>query len=167
MGALHKVSTIALLIALTTGCATSPRKRMFIGAGAGAGMGAVGGAILSPNSESRGLNTLIFGVIGALAGGLGALLMSQEDEIPEGKKPVPSLTEESAAGNEFITRPNQELPAFVKQRLIPVVVEELTENDTVGEDGTLHEPHKVYRIKRQAELIARPISGAQKEEKKK
>lgn len=166
MGALRKAMATALLVALATGCTTSPRMRMFIGAGGGAAAGAAGGAILSPNSESRGLNTLVFGLMGALAGGLGALLLGHEDEIPAGKTPVPGLTEESAAGAEFITRPNQPLPTFVKDRLIPVVVEELIEKDTVGEDGTLHEPHKIYRIKRQAELIARPVSAATKEEKK-
>ena len=167
MGTLRKSIVTVLLLSLATSCAMAPRKRMFIGAGAGAAVGAAGGAILSPNSESRGINTLVFGLMGALAGGLGALLLGSEDEIPTGKKPVPGLTEESAAGVEFINRPNQPLPQFVKERLVPVVVEELTEKDTVGEDGTLHEPHKIYRIKRQAELIARPVSAATKEEKKK
>ena len=167
MATLRKTIAAILLIAQVTACATSPRKRMFIGVGAGAAVGAAGGAILSPNSESRGLNTLIFSIIGALAGGLGALLLSHEDEIPAGKTPAPGLTEESAAGIEFINRPTQPLPQFVKDRLVPVVVEELVEQDTVGEDGALHEPHKIYRIKRQAELIARPVSVATKDEKTK
>ena len=37
-----------------------------------------------------------------------------------------------------------------------MVIEEYLEADRVTEEGTLHEPHKAYRIKRPAELFARP-----------
>jgi hypothetical protein len=94
--------------------------------------------------------------MGALAGGLGTLLFSTPDEVPAAGNSAPSLTDESNYDERFITHPSQELPPFVRERLMPVVVETLTEPDTVSEDGSLHEPHKVYRIKRQAELVTRP-----------
>jgi hypothetical protein len=119
------------MAAVSAGCATSPRKNMMIGAGGGAAMGAVGGALLSPNRESRGINTLVFGLVGALAGGLATLLFGAEDQVPPGQAPVPPLTADSAFGaatdEHYITRPNQELPDFVRERLVPVVVEELNE----------------------------------------
>ena len=55
-----------------------------------------------------------------------------------------------------------QIPDFVKARIQPVIVEEYMEAATIGEDGTLREPHKVYRIKRPAEFSATPIAGGGK-----
>ena len=53
---------VVTMIGLLPACASlrSPRDRMFMGAGIGGAMGAGGGAIFSPNDESRGLNALVF-----------------------------------------------------------------------------------------------------------
>lgn len=48
--------------------------RFLTGAAAGGAAGAIAGFALSPNEESRGLNGLIFGLTGALSGGLFALI---------------------------------------------------------------------------------------------
>jgi hypothetical protein len=53
--------------------------------------------------------------------------------------------------------PQQELPEFLKRRIQPVVIEEFIEKDQVTDEGTLHEPHRAYRIKRPAELYTNPV----------
>jgi len=154
---------ILILTAITflSACASlrSPRDRMFMGAGIGGAMGAGGGALFSPNEESRGLNALVFGLSGALVGGVVGFLTASGDEP---KSQAKSLEERERAnqsqiqGKEFVVLPQDELPNFLKSRMSPAVVEEYLEQDSVTEDGSLHEPHKVYRIKRPAELISRP-----------
>lgn len=156
------VRTIAILIAaslLSSSCSTVRRnERLMTGVGTGAGSGALGGALLSPNAESRGLNALVFGLSGALVGGTIALLTGADSDT---KTPASDLKnrelQSSSSGREFVVQPHQELPAFLKNRIQPVVIEEFVETDQTGEDGSLHEPHKVYRIKRPAELISRPV----------
>ena len=64
---------------------------------------------------------------------------------------------QSGRAQEFHVQERGSLPEFVRDRLQPVVIEEAHQTDLVGEDGTLHEPHKIYRIIRPAELFARPI----------
>lgn len=159
MKKLPRIILILLLSAsVISGCASAPRKRFMIGAAIGGAGGAAGGALLSPNSESRGLNTLVFGLVGLIVGGLAGLLIHDDGEIPEAKKPDQNARQVEASTREFsVTPPVQELPPFVRERLKSIVVEELKEPDSISEDGSLHEPHKVYRIKRQAELIANPI----------
>ncbi|MEK6577615.1 MAG: hypothetical protein AABZ55_00180, partial [Bdellovibrionota bacterium] len=112
--------------------------------------------------ESRGLNALVFGLTGALAGGVMAILTDKSNSpahetlslrerdqglIPEGKNYGVSI--------------DDGLPSFVKDRLKPIVIEEFVQRDNLSDDGTLHEPHKVYRIKRNAELISNPILKSQ------
>ncbi len=157
-----KIILTALLSAsLVSGCAMAPRKRILMGVSIGGAGGAVGGAVFSPNSESRGLNTLVFGLVGAVVGGLVGLLIHDDSEIPEPKTPAQNAVRLDLKTQEFsVSPPAQDLPAFVRERLKPVVVEELQESDTISEDGSLHEPHKVYRIKHQAELIAKPFSNS-------
>lgn len=150
--------SIIVLAALGTsiGCATltPTQKRAVLYSGIGAAGGAIGGSMLSPNDESRALNTLVFGLTGALTGSLIASLGPSSRE-PSGPSGFRDRLEEQAA-REFSVYPNGELPDFLKNRIQPVVVEEYVESDQVSEDGTLHEPHKVYRIKQPAELYARP-----------
>ncbi len=153
---LLRLLTLLTLAIVLTSCSTVPRKRFLIGAGIGGAGGAVGGAVLSPNDESRGLNSLIFGLVGAIAGGVIGLLIHDDSEIPEAKPSAAKLP--SGGPKEFqVEATDQTLPEFVKNRLQKITVEELPQPDTVSEDGTLHEPHKIYRIKRQAELFAQPI----------
>jgi hypothetical protein len=126
--------------------------------------GSVSGAVLSPNSESRGLNALVFGLVGAVSGGVLGLLLHDDAEIPDAKKTevLDQKVKESSRNFKINSTQSIEsgatLPAFVKERLKAVVVEELSEPDFISEDGSLHEPHKIYRIKHQAELIAKPVT---------
>jgi hypothetical protein len=139
-----------------TGCAT-PRNGFLLGAGVGAT--AVGGTamVFSPNRESLGLNGVIFGLGGALVGGLVGLFLTHE---PIAAPTVPRLQQgemmSGEGGIDLVAPASGNLPSFVKDRLQPVVIEEIDETDSLSEDGSLHEPHKVYRIKRPAELFARP-----------
>jgi hypothetical protein len=140
-------------------CSTpqSRTDRMVVGAGIGVAVGAGGGAILSPNDESKGLNALVFGLSGALIGGMIGVLTGKE---PEKTPETLTLEEREAKGNpkpqELVLPIEGSLPPYLKERIAPTVVEEFIEKDLVGEDGTLHAPHKVYRIKRPAEFIAKP-----------
>lgn len=159
---LSKCTAGVLLISFAlNGCASiSGNGRILLGAAAAGSAGVAGGAILSPNSESRGLNTLVFGLSGALVGGVIAAL-TQPSSSPE---PVKTLKDREldirGTPRQTWIAPTGLLPSYVKQRLQPVVIEEFEETDRLSEDGDLHVPHKVYRIKRPAELSARPIEGS-------
>jgi hypothetical protein len=144
-----------------TSCSTLSLGTRVIGGGlVGAAAGGVGGAVLSPNDESRALNALVFGLTGAILGGGLALWTA-----PGTQQPAlgPDLrTRELAAptgATDYLVQPKQELPDFLKRRVQPVVIEEFVEKDSVSEDGTLREPHKAYRIKRPAELLADPATA--------
>lgn len=145
--------TLSLLL---PGCATG-LMRFATGAAIGSGAGAAGGAMLSPNDESKGMNALVFGLSGALLGGLFGILTDPHPKQQPEKSSLQSK-ELNIGANVFEVTPQEKLPPFVKDRLTPVIVEEYREQDSVGEDGALHEPHNVYRIKRQAELISKPAS---------
>ena len=156
----YRLTSIVVVLLLLSSCATvSQRSRLMWGGAIGGASGAIGGAVLSPNDESRGLNALVFGISGVLIGTLAALFTGQSSE-PQTVKP--SLKEKETGAKlessvrEFAVPVNANLPSFVRDRIQPAVVEEFTETDTVSEDGSLHEPHKVYRIKRPAELFAKP-----------
>lgn len=155
-----KQTQILILAALiASGCATpkSSRSRVILGIGIGAGLGATGGVAFSPNDESRAINALVFGLAGALIGGSAAVLTSGEETSARNEK---SFRERELGltrpDSEYTIAPHQDLPPFLKNRVQPVVIEEYVETDRVTEEGTLHEPHKAYRIKRPAELFARP-----------
>jgi hypothetical protein len=147
------------ILILNSGCATTGRTRFFLGISLGAGAGAAGGIILSPNDENRPLNALIFGLSGALLGGVTSLLTDSKPEVPKAQTDLRSQDLKLKALNEFPVLPNQQLPQFVKDRLQPLVIEEFIEADTVSEDGTLHEPHKAYRVKNPRELFAKPVQS--------
>ena len=153
-------ATFIIFTTLVTGCATvSGSRRIVAGAVLGGASGAAGGAFLSPNEDSRGLNALVFGLAGALVGGTVAIL---SDPTPPPPSP-PTLKERERAilptARELGVPQSADLPDFVKKRLQPLVVEEFIETDLVTEEGTLHEPHKVYRIKRQPEFYSKPIEN--------
>lgn len=157
----NQIFALTILLAFLSSCATttSKRSRMMTAAGIGGTAGSVGGALFSPNRESRGLNTLVFGLVGALLGGLiGAWTEPGSGETPTAPSETLKEKELSSPGDsrEFTVPPQGDLPGFLKDRVQPAIVEEFIETDMVGEDGTLHEPHRVYRIKRPAELISRP-----------
>lgn len=152
---------LILVASICTGCASvSGRDRTLWGVGLGAGVGAAGGAAFSPNRESQGINALVFGLAGALVGGVTAIL---SDTRPTQEKGRGTLRERDQSfektTREFEVFPASQLPAFIKDRVQPMVIEESIESDTVAEDGTLHEPHKVYRIKRPGELFAKPSTS--------
>ena len=154
-----KVLVPVLSSLLLSSCASvTGSKRVVYGAGIGASTGAVGGALLSPNSESRGMNALVFGLSGALVGGVVGLLTDSHGDTPKAP-PSPELSVNLQSRNQdYPVLPKEALPDFVSERLKPVIIEEFIEADHVGEDGSLHEPHKVYRIKQPAELFSRPVA---------
>ena len=146
------------LASVVGSCAsTSQNKRTFIISLGGASAGAIAGAGLSPNSESRLLNGVVFGLSGALIAGAAALIWGQ-DRVNESEISSPLKEHELSLGSElgersYQVQPEGELPEFLKKRLRPVVIEEFLERDRFSDEGTLHEPHRVYRIKRPAELV--------------
>lgn len=150
-----------LLVVSLTGCASVAGKyRILGGAAIGGSVGAVGGAAFSPDEENRAINALVFGLASALVGGGIALLTDTPERAPDAPNDLRARELGGASGGrEYIVMPNQKLPAFLKPRVKPVVIEEFVEKDRVSEEGTLHEPHKVYRIKRQAELYANPVKS--------
>ena len=139
-------------------CSTLSPKAWVVGAAlAGGAAGSTAGTVLSPNDDSRVLNALVFGLSSALVGG-GIALWATPDrarsEIKTDLKTRELGTNRPA--QEYLVQPEQPLPDFLKKRVQPAVIEEFTEKDSVTEEGTLHEPHKAYRIKRQAELTPLP-----------
>ena len=150
-----------IILICTFGCATvSGGKRVGFGAASGAAVGGFGGALLSPNDVSRGMNALVFGLTGALIGGVIALLSDPgPGEPPLDQSLKAREFSRSSVNREYLVEPQGTVPTFVKERLQPTVIEESVERDQVTEDGILHEPHKVYRIKRQAELFPN-VSGS-------
>lgn|GEM_PF-1634499 len=145
-------------------CATvSGKSRILAGVTLGGAMGAGGGVALSPNDESRALNALVFGLLGGLIGGGAAVFSDPHGANQSGKSGSLKEKELGTAdvnAKQLELQSTEPLPEFVKERFRPVVIEEFVESDRVTEEGTLHEPHKAYRIKRPAELIARPIVEA-------
>ena len=140
----------------SVGCAT-PQGRFLVGATTGGIVAGSTAAVLSPNRESVGMNALVFGLSGALVGGVGSLLWGKTDKIPDAKSSLEAKELQSTI--DFVVPGPRSMPEFLKQRIKPAVIEEYQESDSIAEDGTLHEPHKVYRIKRPAELISRPHSA--------
>ena len=155
------LSAFVVTLMFATSCATTGKTRILIGAGIGAGTLAVSGNILSPNDESRALNALVFGLVGAIAGGTMALLTDPRPTPSEAKTTLRDRDQGAPSGNvDILVQPSQSLPQFVKDRLQPLVIEESIQADSVTEEGTLHEPHKIYRIKHLPELDARPVTSA-------
>jgi len=154
-----KALILPVVVFVASGCATITRPRVQWGMGIGATAGAIGGAVFSPNDASRGTNAVVFGAVGAVAGGLLGYLTEPKapaaSEAPSLK--ARELAPSPGAKDVQVTSPDG-LPAFVKDRLQQVVIEEYEEPDTVAADGSLHEPHRVYRIKRPAELFAKPVA---------
>ena len=154
-----RIMICILILSLTTSCATG-RGRFLLGVGIG-GVAAGGtAALLSPNSESLGLNALVFGLIGALTGGVIAAFAFKDPSLTLQESSIKSreLGNGNLGDTQHFTIPSSpNLPSFLKERLQPAIIEEGLEPDTVSDDGTLHAPHKVYRIQRQAELFAKPI----------
>lgn len=150
---------LCVAFVVCAGCSTlSGGKRVMSFSLAGAGAGAVSGAALSPNEESRALNALVFGLSGALVGGGLALLTDPNlmtAETSDLKKRELGSRQEA---NEYLVLPEQELPEFLQRRVQPAIIEEFVEKDHVTDEGTLHEPHRAYRIKRPAELFASPTA---------
>ena len=144
------MKTKILFASLLFSSCTSLDRNLWVPSGSSALGGALGYAF-SPNDESRKINALVFGALGGAVGtGLQYLLgKNHPEEIPS------TLKERDLrpSGREFtLPATTEKLPAFVKKRLTPIVIEQYEERDSVTEDGALREPHKVWRIKRQPEL---------------
>lgn len=156
----QRIIGVLILGAFLSSCASiEPKENAILwGAGVGGASGAIGGSLLSPNDESRGLNALVFGLTGAIVGAFIGFFSSSGDTP---KAPPPDLESrekqsQNYAPTNYTIPINGTVPEFLKSRVSPAVIEEYVEQDSVGEDGALHAPHKVYRIKHQAELIAHP-----------
>lgn len=80
---------INLLICLLafTSCSTL-KKSLIAGSVLGAGVGAAGGAIYSPDPYSRDKNAYMFGVVGAVAGAGLAYLLTEEPKKPGLNNPM-------------------------------------------------------------------------------
>ena len=142
-------------ISLSSCSSLSPNGRIIFGVGSGAMIGAVGGSSLSPNEASKPWNALIFGLVGALLGGAIASLAGphEQSHSPETRTLKDKLIPENQTELSLPANTSAPLPDFLKDRLTSLVIEEISMPSNVGEDGTLHEPHKAYRIKRAPELI--------------
>ena len=154
-----KSQVLILILAVSTGCASvQGNRRALYGALVGGAAGSLGGMILSPNQESRPMNGLVFGLGLALLGGGVALCTDPKAEVQALPQDLKSREQRSGGvPQQYVVYPEQSLPDFLKNRIQPVVIEEFIEKDRVSEEGTLHEPHKVYRIKKPAELFANPV----------
>ena len=151
---IHFALSLSILL---TGCASIRGGwRLAIGTSGGAAIGAGAGALLSPNDPSRALNALVFGLIGGLGGGALAFFTDPTPPPPKGGSLKEKEAQDLVETTQYQVGSAADLPAYVRQRLAPVVIEEAVERDAVGEDGSLHEPHKVYRIVRPAELTPMP-----------
>jgi gas vesicle protein len=146
---------------------SSPTKRFLTGAGVGAAVGGMGGYSMSPNEDSDAMNAAVFGLTGALVGGATGLLWRDDATVPDGDKEKtleekerarnsPDNAGSSVGGSKEFGLPSSQLPDFLQGRYAPARIEEFTEREQVGEDGSLHAPHKVYRIKRPATLYTNP-----------
>lgn len=164
-GAFRSSLFFVICVILLLGCSTTGSKRIFLGVGSGLATGAAGGIVFSPNSESTVLNALVFGLAAGLVGGSIAALT---DTSPKASSTQMTLKENDLGLKPFeanyAPKLSDEIPGFVKDRLKPLVVEEYVQQEVLSDDGTLHEAHKVYRIKRGAELI--PLRGLHEKEAK-
>lgn len=159
---LRAVSVVTLLSSLMfSACSSLNPKLRVLGETLGGGItGASLGAAFAPNDDNRAINALVFGLGTALlAGGVAVWLMPDTPKAD----PTPDLRARemglAPTGTQYMVHPDSELPEYLKQRVQPAVIEEFEEKDSISDEGTLHEPHRAYRIKRPAELSANPISG--------
>jgi len=148
---------ILLLIFIFQACSSIESKNFYITSLGSGTVGALLGSTFSPNEESKNLNALSFGIIGAGLGALSYLSFLKKIE----NNPAKTLQERELflpERKEFVLPPTEKkLPNFVKERLTPIIIEEYIERDSVREDGSLSEPHRVWRIKRPPELIPKPL----------
>jgi hypothetical protein len=143
-----------LLCFAISGCASLNIGRTTQGGLIGAAAGAGVGMALSPNKESVQMNGLVFGITGAIAGGTLAYLTRSKAPKSSASNTLDERAQAAELASKTFQVPLQsDLPAFVRERLTPVEVEEFELSDLVSDDGTLHGPHKAYRIKRNAELV--------------
>jgi hypothetical protein len=150
-----QICALLIVAVFNSSCATvvpkSAHGKFLAGAAIGGAAGAGGGAALSPDAENRSLNALIFGLTGAIAGGLtGLLLHKDSNDVPASTGDVRLKEEEFTKKGELYTVPLKPLPEGVKGRILLPIVEEVDEDESVDQDGSLHEGHKVWRIKEPA-----------------
>jgi hypothetical protein len=158
---MKRLAVVSLALLLPSCASVTGSNRVLAGVTFGAVGGAGSGALLSPNSESRAINAAVFGLLGGLLGG-GAAYFSDPNGANQSEKKTSlrdrELGSASSLSRQVELQSGGDLPTYLKDRFRPVVIEEFIEADRVSEEGTLHEPHKAYRIKRPAELIAQPAA---------
>ena len=140
-----------VLWVVTSASCTTPQLRFSIGAVSAGAVGAAGGVLLSPpDSQNRLLNALIFGLGSALVGaGIGVFSVNE----PRSCQAPLNLGPNGEPRAEYHLDESGALPDFLKTRISPTVIEQFQERDRITEDGSLHEPHKVYRVKKPADLV--------------
>jgi hypothetical protein len=143
-----------ILLAALSGCSSIDLQNPWTAASLGlvGGMGA--GYGLTYEKARRGQN------MGIAAAGLGTLAFLGAKyiwgkEVDPSKAEILELREKNFRPTKELVIPptRQKLPDFLEKRLTPLVLEQWVEKDSVTDDGSLNEPHKVWRIKRTPELI--------------
>lgn len=142
----------AVLAVLTLSC-SSIQLRVSGASVLGGALGGMGGYAFSPYEQDRIPNLILFGMAGALIGGACGLLWP--DDFEQEKNATLKRSESDYSKQIILSNPS-ELPDFLKNRIQPTIIEEFTEKPTLSEDGSIHEPHKVYKIKRPIELSPEP-----------
>ena len=152
---------LLVVILFGSACSTA-RGRFFFGASTGALVTGGVAAKLSPNTESVPMNALVFGLVGAIVGGGLAVLTHDDGKVPHSNDSIRQKeADQKSLNSKLYSVPiSTDLPIYVRERILPPVVEEEVEKDTVASDRALHEPHKVYRILRNAELYGNPDNEA-------
>ncbi|RYZ78620.1 MAG: hypothetical protein EOP06_28715 [Proteobacteria bacterium] len=148
------IRNLLIAVLLLQGCSRFDPRDPIVAGLIGGGAGALGGYKLSPNIESRSLNVGVFGALTGMAGYLGARYLWAKDTAPT--EPVTlENRERNYRLNQELVLPatEQKLPDFLEKRLTPLVLEQWVEKDSVAPDGSLNEPHRVWRIKRSPQLI--------------
>jgi hypothetical protein len=145
---------VFLILIFFPGCAGIDLQNPWTAATAGLAGGMGAGYGLTREKERQGKNMAIAGLsLGAL-GFLGAKFLWPKETDPA-KAEILELREKNFKPVRELTLPatKQKLPDFLEKRLTPLVLEQWVEKDSISEDGSLNEPHKVWRIKRHPELI--------------
>lgn len=145
---------LLLFCVALSGCANFSLRDPWASTAVGLAGGSAGALALTKNKEHQGKNMAITGAALGLAMHLGAKFLWGK-EIDPAKAEILELRAKNLRPAREITVPaaNQKLPDFLEKRLTPLVLEQWVENDSISEDGSLNEPHKVWRIKRHPELI--------------
>lgn len=148
-----KAALFFVLLVLQS-CSTFSLRDPWAATAVGLAAGAGGAFALTKEKQRQGTNMAIAGAVTGLAMHLGAKFVWSRETDPA-KAELLELRERNFRPTREITVPatSQKLPDFLERRLTPLVLEQWVEKDSISEDGSLNEPHKMWRIKRLPELV--------------